>query len=1246
MLTRFSVRAILLAGAVLTALAFTALVAGGAMRSVRRLVIESSLERKELIAHELAADYEQFLTLHLAAVETVARHAAASPRLDQAVLAPLLERTSTAYPALWGLGVTDAAGRLVAAFPPVTDEGGPAVGVDVSDREWFHELLRTRRPVIDRRVVIGRVQSMPTMTVNAPILDTAGTLRGAVTGGLRLERVRELAERLRLGRTGVVNVATAEAVLFASGAGGAASADISNLPIWLRMTEQSGRIHAYRDAGGRQRVAAFATVPGVGWKVWVSQEAAEIEDEVRDAFAALLGWFGAGLLGLVGGAALLGLVLTRPLRAVQGTAAAIAAGDLDRRAPEAGPREVAGLARSFNRMAEALRARLDHERAERARLHAALAAYGDLAARVAAGDLAARVAPAGEGELAALGDNLNRMAAELERRVADLRRATDEARQERERVHRILDSITDGFVAVDRRWHLVYVNRRATEVLVRAGRAPADCLGQSLWEVFPELGHSPAAEHAERAMRDRVTTRFEARDPSRGLWYEVRVYPAADGLSIYFTDITDRRRAEEQLARFKAIADCATEAYLLCDSRTRIVYANRVAAEWLGYSAEELLTQSAAVIDPMYTPELVSDLVARRRRGEPVAPFESVHRRRDGSTFPVETSLTVVELDSEPHLFAAVRDITRRKQTERQLREETEALETVHRVSRVLSAELDLRRLVQELTDAATQLTGAQFGAFFYNVVDEQGERYRLYTLSGAPPEQFAGFPMPRHTPLFGATFQGQGVVRLDDVRRDPRYGQNPPYYGLPPGHLPVVSYLAVPVVSRTGEVLGGLFFGHPAPGRFTARHERIVTALAAQAAVAMDNARLYQTEQRARAQAEAASRSKDEFLAMLSHELRTPLTAVLGWAVMLRGRQVDDAMRERALAAIERNARAQSQLIEDLLDISRIVSGKLHLDIRPLNLAAVVEAALEAVQPATQAKGVEVQSDLAPVAVVGDPQRLQQVVWNLLSNAVKFTPAGGRVTVRLRAGPEQATLVVSDTGQGIPGELLPHIFDRFRQADSSTTRRHGGLGLGLALVKHLVELHGGTVRAESAGPGCGATFTVSLPITSALGPGGEPEPVRSAAPTGVSLDGLRVLVVDDHLETLELYASWLRRRGAEVRTAPGAGEALAVFSTWRPDVLVSDIAMPGGDGYALIRKIRCLPPAEGGRIPAVALTAHGGPDDRRQALAAGFQAHVAKPVEPADLELIVAGLAGRTAAPPAPPPVTAPESAPERSAT
>ncbi|HXG04487.1 MAG TPA: ATP-binding protein, partial [Candidatus Binatia bacterium] len=720
--------------------------------------------------------------------------------------------------------------------------------------------------------------------------------------------------------------------------------------------------------------------------------------------------------------------------------------------------EVAGLARSLNRMAETLRRRLDDEREERTRLQAVLSDYGRLAARVAGGDLTARVEPAGDGELAELGRNLNRMTADLARQVAHLRQATDEARRERERVDRILDSIADGFVAVDREWRFVYINRRAAEVTALMGRPAERLLGRVLWDEFPELCGSRAEEEYRRAMRDGVTTQFQFRDPAVDRWYEVRAYPSADGLSIYFTDVTERRRAEEQLARFKIIADRATEAYLLCDSETRIVYANRVAAERLGYSVDELLTLSASVIDPLYSRELVAELVARSRRGDTPTPFESLHRRRDGSTFPVETSLTVVELDGEPHLFAAARDITLRKRTEQQLREETEALETVNRVSRVLSAELDLQKLVQELTDAATRLTGAAFGAFFYNIVDERGERYMLYTLSGVPAERFAGFPMPRNTGLFGPTFRGQAVVRLDDVRQDPRYGQNPPYHGLPPGHLPVVSYLAVPVISRSGEVLGGLFFGHPAAGRFTERHERIVTALAAQAAVAMDNARLYQTEQRARAQAEAASRSKDEFLAMLSHELRTPLTAVLGWAVMLRARPVDEAVRERALAAIERNARAQSQLIEDLLDISRIVSGKLRLDTRPVNLAVVVEAALEVVQPATHAKGVEITADLTPVALVGDPQRLQQVVWNLLSNAVKFTPAGGRVEVRLGSEGEQAELVVRDTGQGIPADALPHIFDRFRQADSTTTRRHGGLGLGLALVKHLVELHGGTV--------------------------------------------------------------------------------------------------------------------------------------------------------------------------------------------
>jgi signal transduction histidine kinase len=356
-----------------------------------------------------------------------------------------------------------------------------------------------------------------------------------------------------------------------------------------------------------------------------------------------------------------------------------------------------------------------------------------------------------------------------------------------------------------------------------------------------------------------------------------------------------------------------------------------------------------------------------------------------------------------------------------------------------------------------------------------------------------------RNTPLFEATFRGRGVVRSDDITGDPRYGTLPPYHGLPPGHLPVRSYLAVPVVSRSGEVLGGLFFGHPEPGRFTERRERMLGGLAAQAAVALDNARLYETAERARRVAEEANRSKDEFLATMSHELRTPLNAMLGWARMLRTSRLDPATTARGLETIERNAEAQAQLVEDLLDISRIVTGKLHLDIQPVDLARVIEAARDVVRFAAQAKGIVLETwvDHTVGAVMGDAQRLQQVVWNLLANAIKFTPAGGRVHVRLERGPRAVRIVVSDSGVGISPEFLPHVFDRFRQADSSMTRKYGGLGLGPAIVRHIVEQHGGTVAAESAGEGRGATFTVELPI-SHVGSAGETAGERgSEAPSG-----------------------------------------------------------------------------------------------------------------------------------------------------
>src|SRR6266545_3017065 len=481
---------------------------------------------------------------------------------------------------------------------------------------------------------------------------------------------------------------------------------------------------------------------------------------------------------------------------------------------------------------------------------------------------------------------------------------------------------------------------------------------------------------------------------------------------------------------------------------------------------------------------------------------------------------------------------------------------TINRIGQLLSAELDQEKLVQAVTDAATDLTGADFGSFFYNVYNEQGASYMLYTLSGAPREAFANFPMPRATELFGPTFQGEATIRIADVKKDPRYGTSAPYHGMPPGHLPVTSYLAVPVISRSGEVIGGLFFGHQQAGVFTERHERIVEGLAAQAAIAMDNARLYQRaqqaiqereelllrEREARKEAEIASRAKDDFLGTLSHELRTPLNAIFGWTRLLSAGGLDEETFARAIETIDRNSRLQARLIDDMLDVSRIISGKLRLDAQPVDPASVINAAVDTSRPAAEAKDIRlhVVLDFGAGFVLGDPVRLQQVIWNLLSNAIKFTPKGGRVQIQLERINSHIEITVSDTGPGIDEDFLPYVFERFRQADSSISRKHGGLGLGLAIVRHLVELHGGTVEASNRGDREGATFIVKLPVmivrTSAQRQAPEqPQRVHPAVSGQVAFDcppelhGLKGLAVDDEADARHLLTVVLERCGAEV---------------------------------------------------------------------------------------------------------------------
>jgi CheY-like chemotaxis protein/anti-sigma regulatory factor (Ser/Thr protein kinase) len=411
------------------------------------------------------------------------------------------------------------------------------------------------------------------------------------------------------------------------------------------------------------------------------------------------------------------------------------------------------------------------------------------------------------------------------------------------------------------------------------------------------------------------------------------------------------------------------------------------------------------------------------------------------------------------------------------------------------------------------------------------------------------------------------------------------------------------------------LFFGHSAADRFTDVHERLATGISSWASVALENARMY-------AAAQEASRLKDDFLASLSHELRTPLNAILGYARMLRTGILGPERYDKGIETIERNATSLTQLVEDVLDISRIVSGKIRLNVQPVEFPDIVRRAVDAVTPAADAKTVRVEIVIDPQAapVSGDPERLQQILWNLLANAVKFTGKGGQVQVRLERVNSHVEVAVSDTGVGIAPEFLPHVFERFRQADSGIARAHGGLGLGLSIAKQLTEMHGGTIDAASSGLGTGATFRVKLPLMIVHPTRADSERVHPRSPAGLStirtgdLQGVHVLAVDDDADALSLLSEVLNAAGARVSAAHSAEEAFRQLDTEPPSVLVSDLGMPHVDGFALIEQVRRHRNPIVRRLPAAALTAYARSDDRMRALRAGFQIHLAKPIDPAEL--------------------------------
>jgi PAS domain S-box-containing protein len=826
-------------------------------------------------------------------------------------------------------------------------------------------------------------------------------------------------------------------------------------------------------------------------------------------------------------------------------------------------------------------------------------------------------------------------------------------------------------------------------------------------------------------------------------------------------------RTAESERRFRTMADSAPVLVWVTDAHGGGAYFNQGWLDFTGRTPEQELGDGwTRSVHPGDLQRLLGTHAAAAAAREKFQ-LEFRLRRHDGEyRWVLDTGAARFLPDGSfaGHIGSCV-DITERKEGEQRLLEETRRNEALYRIGSRLAAELDVHRLVQTVTDEATTLTGAAFGAFFYNVVDTQGERYTLYTISGVPREAFSKFPMPRNTDVFAPTFKGEGVVRSDDITKDPRYGRNAPRQGMPEGHLPVRSYLAAPVQSRSGEVLGGLFFGHSQVGVFTERDERLVSGIAAQAAVAIDNARLYQAlrgsedrlrvaleaaelgtwdfdpttgrlawdtrckalfglppdapvdydvflaglhpDDRERADravkdaiapggggaydieyrtvgladgverwirasgralfesgravrfigtvfdiserkryveelelakdaAEAANRAKDQFLAVLSHELRTPLTPVLSTVQALESEPgLTPSLRE-SIEMIRRNVELESRLIDDLLDLTRIAKGKLEMDLVTVDVHESVNNVLEMCREEVYSKGLRLEVRLGAKRhhARADSARLQQVFWNLIKNAVKFTPDGGTIFVRTADAPadpargngasngggsargDRVVVEVRDTGIGIEPQVLPRIFDAFEQGERSITRRFGGLGLGLAISKALIDMQGGRLTADSAGKGRGAVFTVELVATEAPARAGDRAPAGGEPATGLA--ALNILLVDDHEDTARAMGRLLQRLGYRITTAHTCTDAVAAFGRDSFDLVISDIGLPDGSGLELMRELR-----RRREIRGIALSGFGMEEDVRKSKEAGFYEHLTKPINFQKLQAVIRDATG-----------------------
>jgi PAS domain S-box-containing protein len=775
-----------------------------------------------------------------------------------------------------------------------------------------------------------------------------------------------------------------------------------------------------------------------------------------------------------------------------------------------------------------------------------------------------------------------------------------------------------------------YARMHGYEVEELAGRPIAD--------LYAPEARASLAEHL-RVTVEQGHSAFKSTHLRRdGTAFPVAVESAAikdeEGRLLYLAahvqDITERERVEEELRRseenYRGLLENANDIIYSHDLSGKYLAINRAGSEITGYTREEILggLNIAQVVAPEHL-EVAKAMTALKLEDPSPTVYAVDIITRDGRRLTLEVSTRISYRDGVPVAVEGIaRDVTERKRAE-------EAQKFLAEAGGRIASSLDYETTLASVARMAVPVLADWCSV---DVLEEDGTLKRLAVAHVDPKKvEWAYELQERYPPDMNAAQGVPQVLRTGKPELYPLITDEMLVAGaMDEEHLKIMreigftSAIIVPLVVQ-GRTLGVITFISAESGRRYGQDElALAENLAHRAGIAVDNARLYRT-------AQEANRLKDEFLATVSHELRTPLTAILGWASMLRKTEFDKQTAENALETIERNARAQSQIIEDLLDVSRIVTGKLRLDVRQVEPVSFIDAAVESVRPAAEAKGVRLSKvlDTGPTALSGDPARLQQIVWNLLTNAIKFTPRGGRVEIRLSRVGSNLEINVSDTGAGIKPEFLPFVFDRFRQADSSTTRRHGGLGLGLSIVRHLVELHGGTVRADSEGDGQGSTFTVTLPVAPVVGReaarGARAATAERVAPADdcpEEIVGLKILVVDDEEDTRDLLRAVLGGYGAQVLIAATADEALDIAARSRPDVLVSDIGMPDVDGFELIRRVRELPAESGGGVPAIALTAYARAEDRLRVLRSGYQMHVPKPVEMAELLTVIASLVRR----------------------